>query len=42
MQSVHGDVSSEDPMCLDVAAAASRETDTDNDMEDRYIPEGKF
>jgi hypothetical protein len=27
---------------MDIAAAASREDDTDNDMEDRYIPEGQF
>jgi UDP-glucuronate decarboxylase len=31
--SVYGDGSSDDPMCLDVVAAASRETDTNNDME---------
>jgi hypothetical protein len=42
MQSVHGNVSYEDPMCLVVAAAASRDNDTDNDMEDTYIPEGEL
>jgi hypothetical protein len=35
-------VSYEDPMCLVVAAAASRDNDTDNDMEDTYIPEGEL
>jgi hypothetical protein len=33
IESVHGVGSSDDPICLDVVAAASRETDTNNDME---------
>lgn len=42
MQRIHGDVLDGNPMCLDVAAAASRENDSDNDMEDRYVPEGEL
>jgi hypothetical protein len=43
MQSVHGYVSYEDPMCLVVAAATSRDNYKDNGMENnRYIPDSKF
>ena len=40
--SVHGVGSSDDPICLDVVAAASRETDTNDDMDYQYIPRGQF
>jgi hypothetical protein len=39
---VHGDGSSDEPMCLDVVAAASRETDTNDVMENQHIPQGQF
>jgi hypothetical protein len=42
IESVYGDGSSDDPMCLDVVAAASRETDTNDDMENQHIPQGQF
>jgi hypothetical protein len=42
IESVHGDGSSDDPICLDVVAAASRETDTNDDMDYQYIPQGQF
>jgi hypothetical protein len=42
IESVHGDASSDDPMCLDAVAAASRETDTNDDMENQHIPQGQF
>jgi hypothetical protein len=42
IESVHGDGSSDDPICLDAVGAASRETATNDDMDYQYIPQGEF
>jgi hypothetical protein len=42
IESVNGDGLSDDPICLDVVAAASRETDTNDDVDYQYIPQGQF